>query len=93
MTFEIEIDTSKGRFSMQVERTYAGESIEKFRVTYRDRSLLLQSNQPLLIATNSKKGIKWQLLEGEIRNPNIEEATMTLFRIQKAIEAYMKSSK
>ena len=92
MTFDIEIDTSKRRFKLQVARIYAGESLEKFKVSYGDRFLILQSNRPLLLATHSAKQVKWQLLEGEIRNPNIEEVTMTIFRIQQAIEAYMNRS-
>jgi len=92
MTFDIEIDILKKHYVIQVEQIYAGASLEKFKVSYGERSLILQSNRPLLLATHSAKQVKWQLLEGEIRNPNIEQATMTLFRITQAIETYMNNS-
>lgn len=90
MTFDIQIDVNGGRFKMKVERVYAGESLEKFKVTGGSRSILLQSNRPLLLATRSRKTVDWKLLEGDFRTTNKEAATYALFRIMTTIEEYIK---
>jgi hypothetical protein len=56
--------SNSGRLALIAECIYKSEQIERFRVSGKNRSIVLQTNYPLLKAQNSKKKIDWKLIEG-----------------------------
>jgi hypothetical protein len=93
MQFEIRIDMPSGKYRMQVERIYAGDSIEKFKVTGGARSFILQSNRPQLLASNAKKEIQWKILEAPPTNPgNLENTTYAVYKIMQEIGLHLSKT-
>ncbi len=90
MTFDIQIDVAGKRYKMQVERIYAGDSIERFKVSGGGKWIVLHCNRPELLASNAKKSIDWKLKEGQVSSGNIEATTFALYRMMMAIEHYIK---
>ncbi len=90
MTFSITVDMGTKVYRMQVEQIYIGESIEKFRVTGGQRSIVLQSNRPMVLESKTKKPIEWKLVEGEINPTNTKNAALALLRIMHEIEKRLK---
>ena len=92
-TFEIRIDLPSGKYRMQVERYYAGESIEKFKITGGSRSFEMQSNRPELLQSGARKSIKWQMIQAPpITDGNIESITYAVFMIEQEIEKYLNKT-
>jgi len=90
MQFEIRIDMPSGKYRMQVERIYAGDSIEKFKITGGSRSFTLQANRPELLKTESRKAIQWKVLEApSVNDGDIENTTYAVYKIMQEIALYM----
>lgn len=72
MKFGIVVRVNGKHIRLQVDRIYQSAQIEKFEVKGRNKSLIIQSNRPLLRA----KGIKhrkpdYKLLSGLIHAPGV----------------------
>ena len=69
MEFYINVQSEKAYVRLKVEMYYQSDQIEKYRVIARNRTIVLQSNRPL-IRKNGMKHRKpdWKLVEGELQN-------------------------
>jgi hypothetical protein len=91
LNFTIRIDLPTGMFRLNVERIYAGDGIEKFRISGGNRSFVLQSNRPALLAEASRKPIEWKILELPfVPLQAIETTTYALHKVMQEIELYLK---
>ena len=84
--FEIFVVMKGKTFRMEVFRIYDGESMETFKVVGGTRSIILQSNRPELVRTNSTKAIDWKLLEGDFSKSNPKDAAEALNKIIVEVE-------
>jgi len=67
--FYISILNDRQRIRLKVERFEDTDSFEKYRVTARNKSFVLQSNRPLLREKGLKhKPIDWKVIEGGFDN-------------------------
>lgn len=90
MTFPIRVDTPSGRYRMQVERIFAGDSIEKFKITGGSRSFTLQGNRPELLRSGSHKETAWKVLEAPPTNEgNVEAITYGCFMIMQELNLHL----
>jgi hypothetical protein len=70
---------------LDAEVIYSSPSIEKVKVSGKDRYIILQSDRPLQLTKKNKNGkINWKLIEGEIHYQS------TIDKIIKAVEFYLK---
>ena len=69
MKFRIVVNVDRKKYRMWVERIYQSDQIEKYRVTGGQRSIVLQTNGPLMKKRHLKhrKG-QWKLIEGQAWN-------------------------
>lgn len=84
------------RFRILHERRYVnliGEVIhsdkisERIKVSGRNRSIVIQSNRPLLLSKGLKhRRIDWKVIEGELNSPSVREL------IFEEVERYLKSN-
>lgn len=86
MTFEIKIELNQKWYRMNVEQVHASESLERFKVTGGNRSILLETNRPE--SKKRKRKPKWKILSGDIQRNNLEEAALAMLRIFDAIEKH-----
>ena len=74
------------RIRLQAEQVYLSDQLEKYKITARNKSLVLQSNRPLLKAKGLKnKKPDWKLVEGQMHN------TYIIGEIIKTLEAYTRA--
>lgn len=74
-----------GYVRLTVEQVYLSDQLEKYKVSGRNKSLILQSNRPLLRAKGMKtRRPAWKLIEGNIND------TAFLKRLIETVEAYLK---
>jgi len=67
-SFRIRIEIDRRYRYFQVDEIYNDGSIEKYRLTGKNKSVVLQSNRPLLRAKGLKhKKVEWKLTEGIIQ--------------------------
>ncbi len=60
---------------LKAERIYLSEQVERFKVMGRNRSIVLQSNRPLLRLKGLKnKRLDWKLMEGQMNNSHVLQA-------------------
>lgn len=69
MEFYISVRWEMKYVRLKVERVYLSNQIERFNVIARNRTIVIQSNRPLLRANGMKhRKPDWKLVEGEIFN-------------------------
>lgn len=67
MEFYISVQWENRYVRLKVERTFQSDQIERFKVIARNRSLILQSNRPLLRSNGMRhRKPDWKLVDGEI---------------------------
>jgi hypothetical protein len=60
---------------LKAERIYLSEQIERIKVMGKNRSIVLQSNRPLLRLKGLKnKRLDWKLVEGQMNNSHVLQA-------------------
>jgi hypothetical protein len=60
---------------LKAERIYLSEQVERIKVMGRNRSIVLQSNRPLLRLKGLKnKRLDWKLIEGQMNNSHVLQA-------------------
>jgi hypothetical protein len=60
---------------LKAERIYLSEQVERIKVIGRNRSIVLQSNRPLLRLKGLKnKRLDWKLIEGQMNNSHVLQA-------------------
>lgn len=60
---------------LKAERIYLSEQVERIRVMGKNRSIVLQSNRPLLRLKGLKnKRLDWKLIEGQMNNSHVLQA-------------------
>jgi len=71
---------------LKAERVYLSEQVERIKVIGKNRSILLQSNRPLLRLKGLKnKRLDWKLIEGQMNNSHVLQAIIVkLERLLKA---------
>lgn len=71
---------------LKAERVYLSEQVERIKVIGKNRSILLQSNRPLLRLKGLKnKRLDWKLIEGQMNNSHVLQAIIAkLERLLKA---------
>lgn len=78
MEFFFKIYNDRRYYRLKATVVYTSQQMEQIRVEGRDRSILLQSNRPLL----RNKGLKqrrptWKILEGRVANAAVLEKIIT----------------
>lgn len=72
--FYISIRLDRRYIRLKVQQIYLGEALEKYRISGNNRSIVLQSNRPLLRAKGMKyKRPNWKVTEGHIQNASFLE--------------------
>lgn len=66
--FEISVTFGTNTYQLKAVIVYESSQIMRIRVFGKYSSILLENNYPLLTALNSKKGIKWQIKEGQFED-------------------------
>ena len=67
-SFRIRIEIDRRYRYFQVDEIYNDGSIERYRLTGKNKAVVLQSNRPLLRAKGLKhKKVEWKLIEGLIQ--------------------------
>ena len=67
-SFRIRIEIDRRYRHFQVDEIYNDGSIERYRLTGRNKSVVIQSNRPLLRGKGLKhKKVEWKLTEGLIQ--------------------------
>ena len=85
MQWEFEVKFNLQPIKLRAEQIYCGDSVDRYRVTGRNRSLIFQTNAPLLRKLNLKhKRWEWKLYEGTLTNQYLLE------QIPKLLESYIK---
>lgn len=65
MQFSISIKHERKTIRLQVEKIAETETTEKFRVTAKNQSFVLQNNRPVIIARGLKYfPLTWKVVEG-----------------------------
>lgn len=60
---------------LKAERIYLSEQVERIKVIGKNRSIVLQSNRPLLRLKGLKnKRLDWKLIEGQMNNSHVLQA-------------------
>ena len=60
---------------LKAERIYLSEQVERIKVMGKNRSIVLQSNRPLLrIKWLKNKRLDWKLIEGQMNNSHVLQA-------------------
>ena len=60
---------------LKAERIYLSEQVERIKVMGKNRSIVLQSNRPLLRIKGFKnKRLDWKLIEGQMNNSHVLQA-------------------
>ena len=60
---------------LKAERIYLSEQVERIKVIGRNRSIVLQSNRPLIRLKGLKnKRLDWKLIEGQMNNSHVLQA-------------------
>lgn len=60
---------------LKAERIYLSEQVERIKVMGKNRSIVLQSNRPLLRLKGLKnKRLDWKLVEGQMNNSHVLQA-------------------
>ena len=86
MKFDIVIQYERKNIRLKVERVFCKPESEKYKVTARNNSFVLQTNRPLLRGKGLKhKPAIWRMVEGNYHRSYIIEL------ITKAIEAKLKT--
>ena len=77
MKFAVHVYYNRKRFLVQAEKIYENNQVEHFRISAGFRSILVQSNRPLLKARGLKHWKpKWKVIEGVVRPGGGFDATM-----------------
>ncbi|HEX2533155.1 MAG TPA: hypothetical protein VHK69_05440 [Chitinophagaceae bacterium] len=67
--FDIAYRSGSFTFRFSVEWMGAEQGLERFRLTGGGRTVILQSNRPLLLARGlKKKAVYWKVVEGKVQN-------------------------
>lgn len=82
MTFQLVVEHERKKYRVTVEQVLLTKELEQYRITTRSKSVVMQSNRPLL----RNKGLKhkkpvWKSIEGIVNNTYV---------IGKIIEELMK---
>ncbi len=82
MNWLLEVEHERKKYRVYADLIMKDESKEAYRITTRSKSVVIQSNRPLL----RNKGLKhkkpiWKIIEGESKSP---------YLLDKVIEALMK---
>jgi hypothetical protein len=60
---------------LKAERIYLSEQVERIKVMGKNRSIVLQSNRPMLRLKGLKnKRLDWKLIEGQMNNSHVLQA-------------------
>jgi hypothetical protein len=74
MQFQIAIKHERKTIRLQVEKIEETETTERFRVSARNQSFVLQNNRPVILAKRLKYfPIKWKVVEGGYHHQSILE--------------------
>lgn len=86
MVFYISVRSDRRNVRLKVERVYLSSQLEKYLVSGKNKSIVIQGNRPLLRARGLKtRRPDWKLVEGQLHN------TYLLGEIIKTVESYLKA--
>ncbi len=71
MRWAITVYHSPKNLQLQAELVYQSNQVQRFRVSGKNRGIVLQNNFPLLQSLNSKKKIDWKLIEGTMTDAEL----------------------
>jgi hypothetical protein len=77
-------------FTLKADLEYHSNQVMRIRVHGKNTSLLLENNYPALRLLKSKKGIKWKIREGAMKEGTPETARL-LVHIMEELETIIKS--
>ena len=67
MEFYISVQSEKAYVRLKVEMYYQSDQIEKYRVIARNRTIVMQTNSPLLRRNLVHRKPDWKMVEGELQ--------------------------
>ena len=67
MEFYISFQSEKAYVRLKVEMYYQSDQIEKYRVIARNRTIVMQTNSPLLRRNLVHRKPDWKMVEGELQ--------------------------
>jgi len=86
MRFRIEVINDRTKYRLSVEQIEVTSQLEKYKVSGNNRSIIIQSNRPILKQRNLKhKKISWKMIEGQLHNVSFLEKVMD------GVESYLKT--
>src|SRR5690242_11201601 len=89
MEWELHIRYKKTKFVQKATVEYASRQIIRIRVSGSKQGLLLENNYPGIRFTNSKRGVKWKIKEGNMTEADSDWGQL-LISIFSQLEHYMK---
>ena len=83
-TWNLSIPYKNKFLSMKAEVIYESKQIQRIKVAITDHSITLQNDFPMINLAKSKRGIKWKVIEGKPKDPDV------LFSIMQQLEKLIK---
>ncbi len=72
MKFNVSIPVNGKPINLSVERIKLTQQIQQFRISGKDKSIVIQNDQPLLNKVNMyNRKAPWKLIEGNIKNAEV----------------------
>jgi hypothetical protein len=84
----LNVHHSPKNLSLEYERIYESNQIERYRIGGANRSIVLQTNRPFLKITNSRKKQNWKLIEGTLTDGRL--FAFIVLAIEQELEALDK---
>lgn len=72
MEYVISVYFKSRQLKLKAEQVYKSEQLERYKITGKNRSIMLQNDYPLVQRNSiNKKKARWKLIAGEIYNPDL----------------------
>src|SRR5258705_7722880 len=82
--WDLSIPYNNKFLSMKAEIIYESNQIHRVKVTIKDHSITLQNDFPMISLAKSKRGIKWKIIDGKPKDPDV------LFIIMQQLKKLLK---
>jgi ribosomal protein S7 len=89
MEWTLYLQYKRSKFQQKATVEYSSRQVMRIRVHGSRTTLLLQNDYPAIRFANSKKGVKWKILQGALEMVD-KESTQLLVDIFSQLESLMK---
>lgn len=76
MKFSILVKTEEKFVTLIVEQVYLSDQIQQLKISGKDKSIIIQNDQPLFDKVKMKKVAPWKLIEGTVTNTEVFVETL-----------------